>query len=175
MHPDGPGRIWIELGMLFGASLLSPGSPQVMCCPGQQYDLLQYPLGWSTNWTARQVGFLYRGYSQGSPAGLQITQEELDLSLQPNLVRIPARTALLHDVVVYPGNVTYQWPHSVGGFGVNASFADGHAEFVNLLAEDYRRSLDAAAAGVIFSDTFAALFWVGLDNRDFSRLRTWLP
>jgi hypothetical protein len=139
--------------------------------------LFTYPTGWESaeSWDTRlkgvkAIGYIYRSFGQAIPG--KITADDVKAVRTLKLGKMKNK-ALCMDVVVQPAWSKGTWPHR-RPYGVNAAYSDGHAEFVQMSKADFDSSLKATYS-VGDADYYIFLFFNGLDNGDFSLMRTKFP
>jgi len=165
--PEYDANGWMGLGTLVQLRILP--DPRVLYCPSQKWNLAQYPLGWETgvnlSRTYYPCSYYYRIFGQWSPT--EVAQWD---NTRIEAMRPP--WPLSTDIVTTTWSSSYAWPHR---YGVNASFSDGHSEWVSLTADDERRAWQAGQSGGGSAETFAYLFFRGLEAGDFTALRNAFP
>jgi len=161
---------WFGLGLLFASKIIT--DPKAFYCPsmdGGQFPLFTYPAGWTTwyheGYLRRCIGYLYRLFGESGRTADDIPTEEMEKLQKLTISSAPPRFGLSVDIF------SYAWPH-VNPYGLNLAFADGHAEFMDVGFEEYRRAVHYMSADTtLIRDPFTFEFWKALDKRDFSELQ----
>jgi hypothetical protein len=168
---------WVGIGLLFHGRALT--EPRIFYCPSQNERLFSYPDGWtyiSGSGLTRYMSYYYRIFGQLNPG---ITPEDIAWMRNLTLARMRPPKALTADIFgqfIFGGT----WAH-LNPYGLNVSFSDGHAEFVDIGLTEYQRAsrYNNGTPGGYQNDTirdpFVFAFWKALDNRDLTPLAEQWP
>jgi prepilin-type processing-associated H-X9-DG protein len=169
---------WTGLGLLFHAKALS--EPRIFSCPLQNERLFTYPGGWTDDTTSsyglvRRTSYYYR--VSGPYPG--ITAEDLRYTQNVSLSKLRPPKAMTADLF---GQFIFgsTWAH-LNPYGVNVSFSDGHAEFIDVGLKEYQRASrynNGSATGYqsdTVRDPFVFAFWKAMDSRNFAALANQWP
>jgi len=159
---------WFGLGLLFSTRMLD--TERVLYCPSQ-IPPFTYPEGWKhTIWGGSHwmiSSYLYRMFGQRNPG---ITQEMIDEQRKMSLWTMPPQFALSSDLFGGPDT----WVHRIP-IGLCIAFADGHAEFKAIAAEDHERCTYYNTADASIRDPFTYSFWQAIDANAFEPFRDRWP
>ena len=162
---------WYGLGLLFSEGYLN--DPKFLYCPSQRAEVFSYPYGCEGLPGTRTTSYMYRVFGQqsyGIPAeeigrlnNLRQDQIQGSMAMSSDIF-IDYYTGSSHSIYHQPGN----WPH-VKPYVVNVAYSDGHAAGMVVDASLY----EATASGNILDlDRYAYLFFKGLDDGDFSDVKS---
>jgi len=163
---------WHDLGRLYGMKLIP--EKFVYFCPSTKMDDFKYPFAWETGTMFGGYRYTWGNYWYrlfGQEIGALVTSADIDVWKKMNIDAMRPAWAMTSDVVLQFQRPDYRWPHE---FGINVTYSDGHAEWIQLDANEHGRSLTVIGS-IIATDYYAYLFFKGLDNRDFSALRSFFP
>lgn len=168
---------WVGLGRLIGTKLIE--NPKHLYCPSQRSEFFSYPDAWDDPDTgianSRICGYFYRIFDQPNPP--IITQADVDYLDNLRYSKMEHIMALTSDIF---GPTTWRleehttWPHRKP-LGVNVAYSDGHAKWVVVGEEEYRRAIVASDAYFYGTDDYTFLFFQALDSDNFSRLKSVFP
>ena len=168
---------WVGLGRLFGAKVIE--DPRFLYCPSQRSEFFSYPNAWENPATgipdSRICGYFYRVFDQINPP--IITQGDVDYLSNlrySNMEQTMALTADIFGPTIWRLEENMTWPHR-NPLGVNVAYSDGHAGWVDVPDEEYRRAVAASDAYFYGTDDYTFLFFQALDNDDFSKLEDAFP
>jgi len=157
---------WFGMGLLYGEGYIN--DPQTFFCPDRRDDMFSWPQGWGDEYSRwRYTSYLYRIFGQPWPySNPAITPDDI-LELW-HLPAGDASEALFADVfnLCFYTELVHTNP-----FGVNVSFADGHARWMHLGEKERsrceRQAMDNSIAG---KDVFTWMYFKALSTRDFTPL-----
>ena len=155
-----PPADWIHLGQLYGQDYIP--DPVSFYCPSNRQSPHTYPEGWDwdVGFARHALGYLYTIFGE-----LRLVRDYQRGRMRHS--ELPLPMALATDVFISvqehaPGGPI--WPHQ-NPFGINASFADGHAEFVNLPEARFRKATRLWSANINDPDLFAFAMYELLSGR----------
>jgi hypothetical protein len=168
---------WVGLGRLIGTKLIE--NPKHLYCPSQRSEFFSYPDAWDNPDTdipnSRICGYFYRIFDQPNPP--IIKQADVDYLSNLRYSKMEHTMALTSDIfgpTIWRLEECMTWPHRKP-LGVNVAYSDGHAKWVLVGEEEYRRAIVASDAYFYGTDDYTFLFFQALDNGNFSRLKSAFP
>ena len=157
---------WFAMGLCYGLDYID--NPESYYCPAIDNDhpKFTYPRGWnlddpehSPGW--RYTSYIYRIFGQVRNPPTLADVEELH-RLEQNAGEVLFADMFIAGHVAYGNPYIYE-PQHMDPYGLNAAFADGHAEFVKLGEDEYWRVRYAGSY-----DEFAWLYMRALGTGDFT-------
>lgn len=168
---------WVGLGRLIATQLIE--NPKHLYCPSQRSEFFLYPDAWDDPGgdipNSRICGYFYRICDQPNPPIItQADVDHLDKLRYSNIKHAMALTSDIFGPTLWRLEEHVTWPHRKP-LGVNAAYSDGHAKWVVVGEEEYRRAIVASDAYFYGTDDYTFLFFQALDNGNFSRLERVFP